>query len=316
MENTLSNNLQELSVEQNDNSEDKIVEDHYEPINIPNDEKVINYDTLVLSGSSQKGFITLGALQYYIDNYLLSDIKYFIGTSAGAIICYLLIIGYTPIEIVVYICTNQVLERMQHLNIVGMIQGKGASSFTYLHEHLEKMTIEKIGYLPTMKDLYEKFSKTLVCITHNVTENKTEYISYETNPSIPCLTALHMSANLPLIFDKYKYGNSFYVDGGISDNFGIQLGDKMGTKVLGLVLSGELDNCDIVDTEIDSLEYIYKLLLIPIDKATQYKIGLASEKCTILQLKSNAKKFFNFDMNSKEKMEMFCSGYNQVKDIL
>ena len=31
--------------------------------------KFINYDTLVLSGCSQKGFITLGALQYILDNF-------------------------------------------------------------------------------------------------------------------------------------------------------------------------------------------------------------------------------------------------------
>ena len=166
--------------------------------------QVVNYDTLVLSGCSQKGFIILGALQYCIDNFLLTDIKYFIGTSTGAIICYLLIIGYTPIEIVVYLCTNQILERMQNLNIVAMIQGNGASSFNHLQEHLERMSIEKIGYLPTMLDIYNKFGKTLVCITHNVTENITEYISHETNPSIPCLTALHMSANLPLIFAYFK----------------------------------------------------------------------------------------------------------------
>ena len=284
-----------------------------------NDKKLIiaNYDTLVLSGCSQKGFITLGALQYCNDNFLLTDIKYLIGTSAGAIICYLLVIGYTPIEIMVYLCTNQILERMQHFNIVGMIQGNGASTFNHLQEHLEKMTIEKIGYLPTMLDLYEKTGKTLVCITHNVTKNITEYISHETNPSIPCLTALHMSANLPLIFDKYKYGNSFYVDGGLSDNFGIQMGDKLGNKVLGILLCGDLDNNNChIDGEIDSIEYIYKLLLIPIDKATDYKISLASDKCDIIQLKSIPKKFFNFDMNSKEKMEMFCAGYNQIREII
>lgn len=271
-----------------------------------------DYDTLVLSGCSQKGFLTLGALQYTIDNFLLKNVNIFIGTSAGAIIAYLLIIGYTPIEIVVYLCTNQILERMQNLNIVCMLQGKGGSSFNHLHEHLEKMTISKIGYLPTLDDLQNKFGKTLVCITHNVTENKTEYISYETHPSIPCLTALHMSSNLPLIFEKFKYGHSFYVDGGLSDNFGIQIGDKIGTKVLGLTITTE--TVDITDdSDIDTLEYIYKLLNIPINEATRYKIKQASEKCTIITLKSPAKKFFDFDMNSKEKMDMFCSGYTQMK---
>ena len=106
------------------------------------------------------------------------------------------------------------------------------------------------------------------------------------------------------------------MDGGLSDNFGIQLGDKLGNKVLGLNLYGDLENNSQSDGEIESLEYIYKILLIPIDKATHYKISLASDNCDIIQLKSNPKKFFNFDMNSKEKMEMFCSGYNQIRETL
>ena len=47
--------------------------------------------TLVLSGASSKFFLTGGAVQYLYDNSLL-DIKNYVGTSAGAIICFFLII--------------------------------------------------------------------------------------------------------------------------------------------------------------------------------------------------------------------------------
>jgi len=90
----------------------------------------VNYDTLVLAGAGVKGILTLGALQCAYDNFLLRDIKIYIGTSSGAIICFLLAIGYTPIEIVVYICTNKLMEKLQHFNIVAMINGSGASSYT------------------------------------------------------------------------------------------------------------------------------------------------------------------------------------------
>ena len=46
----------------------------------------LNFDTLVLSGGSTKGIIILGALQYLADNFYLSEVKNFIGTSSGAII--------------------------------------------------------------------------------------------------------------------------------------------------------------------------------------------------------------------------------------
>ena len=69
------------------------------------------YDTLVLSGGGVNGILELGALQYCNDKNLLSSIKTYVGTSIGSIICYLLIIGYTPVEIIVYLCThNKLLE--------------------------------------------------------------------------------------------------------------------------------------------------------------------------------------------------------------
>ena len=118
-----------------------------------------DYDTLVVAGGSAKSIVSLGALQYVYDNFLHHHFRYYIGTSAGAMICYLLIIGYTPIEIIVYICTHQLLEKMQNFNIFGLVQGLGACSFNIIQEQLEKMTILKIGYLPTLKDIKKNLIK-------------------------------------------------------------------------------------------------------------------------------------------------------------
>ena len=63
----------------------------------------------------------------------------------------------------------------------------------------------------------------------------------------------------------------------------------------------------------NTLEFIYQLMFIPISQATQYKINKASDKCTILKLKYNKIKFFNFNVTSKDKLEMFSSGYSQSK---
>ena len=52
-----------------------------------------------------------------------------------------------------YITTNQILDKIQHFNLVAMIQGRGASSFSPIQEQLEKMTIDKIGFLPTLNDI-------------------------------------------------------------------------------------------------------------------------------------------------------------------
>lgn len=274
----------------------------------------VYYDTLVLSGASTKGILTLGAIQYVYDNFLLKDTKTFIGTSSGSMICYLLAIGYTPIEIMVYICTNQLMEKMKHFDMVAMIQGRGASSFTMIHEQLEKMTISKIGYLPTLGDIKENFGKTLICVTHNLTEDKTEYLSYETYPNLPCITALRMSSNLPLIFETYKYGNSLYVDGGISDNFAIDVAEKYGEKILGIVLGSENERNTNDLIVADKLEFIYKLMFTPIHQYISHKIKNSSKKCKVVRIKHNKLKFFHFDVSSSTKLDMFSNGYEQMRE--
>lgn len=272
------------------------------------------YDTIVLSGASTKGFIILGALQYLQDKELINNFNNIIGTSSGAIISYLLCIGYTPVEIVVYICTHNLLEKMQTFNMVDLVQGNGATSFHPIQEGIEKMTIAKIGYLPTLKDIKENFGKNLIIVTHNITEDKSEYLSHKNFPELPCLVALRMSANIPLVFDHYRYGHSFYIDGGISDNFAIQLGDKIGEKVIGINLISKTNDLSVEISEIETLDYFYKLLFIPVCNAIAYKIDQASEKCDIINLKPTTNiKFFDFSVNFKLKMEMFSSGYNEAE---
>jgi predicted acylesterase/phospholipase RssA len=301
------------AIEDNKNLEDVKTIDYEKNIEDDIIEEIkIDYDTLVLAGGSSKGIVTLGALQYAYDNYLIKNVNKYVGTSSGAMISFLLAIGYTPIEIITYICCNQLLEKILHFNIVAMINGEGASSFTNIYESFEKMTIEKIGFLPTFRDLKERFGKTLVFVTYNITENKAEYLSYETYPNLPCLIAIRMSANLPLIFEKYKYGNSYYIDGGVCDNFAIDIGDKIGNKILGIVLNSRKEDFSN-EPDMNILEYIYKIMFIPVSQILEYKLKNISDKCKIVNLDYNKIKFFNFDINSKEKLEMFSSGYMQMK---
>jgi predicted acylesterase/phospholipase RssA len=268
----------------------------------------MTYDTLVLSGESVKGILTLGALQCAYDNFLIQNITTYVGTSSGSLISYLVAIGYTPIEIMVHICINQTMDRFSHFNLVAMIQGNGASSFTYIQEQLEKMTISKLGYLPTLNDVKVNLGKTLVFATYNMTKEKTEYLSVDNYPTLPCITALRMSCNLPLIFENFTYGGSMYVDGGVSDNFAIDIGDMLGTKVLGI----QLENEDMLDVDNNVIEYVYKLMSIPMSLWIKTKCQNASEKCKIVNIKYKNLPFFNLNISSSDKLSLFSTGYQQM----
>jgi len=278
------------------------------------EEETINnkFDTLVLPGGSVKGLFILGALQYCYDNFLLTDLHNYIGTSSGAMSSFLLAIGYTPVEIITQICTNQIIERMQHFDIFAMINNLGATSFSNISEYLEKLTIDKIGYLPTFHDLKHKFNKNFICVTYNLSKGAAEYLSYETHPTLPCLVALRMTSNLPLIFENYKYGNNFYIDGGIVDNFSIDVAQTIGNRVLGIHIVFENAKFSTSDNVLD---YIYKLIYIPIKQQQKSKLDVVcKKKCKLISLSDKTNRsMFNFNLSSSEKLDMFSTGYRQCK---
>ena len=180
------------------------------------------YLNIVLSGGGSKGLSTLGSLQYIYDNDMIDHDQElnFIGTSIGGVIAYLLIIGYKPMEIFVNLCTSDFLGSFQYGDILSMTQGSGSFDWTVINQFLEKLTLQKIGKFLTMKDLKLLFNKNLTLVTYNLTEHKKELISGDNEKfkDVPCLTALRMSSNVPIIFSQFKYFDCEYIDGGFIDN--------------------------------------------------------------------------------------------------
>jgi predicted acylesterase/phospholipase RssA len=115
-----------------------------------------------------------------------------------------------------------------------------------------------------------------------------------------------------LIFENFKYGNYYYIDGGVTDNFAIDKGDSLGKKVLGIYIDPDKKN-DNVDNNI--IIYIYTLMFIPISQTIKYKLDKISDKCHVIKLVHDKTSLFDFNINSVEKLEMFSSGYQQTKDI-
>ena len=300
---------------------EKVEKDFAEEVeNVKNVEKVEkvekSYDTLVLSGGAINGIIMLGSLQYFKDNGKLTEIKTYVGASVGAIICYLLIIGYTPVEIIVYLCTNnQVFQKLKYFDINSGCRGDGATTFLHITEYLERMTTDKIGRLITMKDIKNLYGVDFICSTFNVTKNITEYISPDTHPDVPCLSALRMSANLPLVFETYKYGDSFYVDGGICDNFPLKVGEDKGSVVLGIAVLQQASSTDGIYPQKNMLAYVYRLLSAMFKELVTQKISNKDPSTKVILLDTmNGMDLLNFNIDSKHKLDMFSFGYNQVSE--
>lgn len=268
-------------------------------------------DTLVLSGGGFRGLILLGSLQFLYNKNLHINISNLIGTSSGAMICYLLAIGYTPVEILSWLCTRLKMDSI-HVNIVDMVNGHGATSYMIIQENLEKMTIEKIGFLPTLGDIKTKYKKVLAFPTYNYTKKQLEILSPKTTPELPALVAIRMSANLPLVFDHFKYNNNYYIDGGVINNFAVDVGEEYGSKVLGIIQSN--DEKDQNDPPKNILEYVYQILRIPVTDSIERKIEHCTKNPTIIRVQHESSNL-KIPLTTSEKIEMFDCGYNKTKEF-
>ena len=125
-----------------------------------------NYKAICLSSGGIKGYYTLGCLHYLYEQNKLNDIKFYIGTSIGSVICILLIINYSPIDILKYLCIN---EQSEYFNtnfnniLYNLFNHYGILDIHTLEKYLEDMIIKKIGYVPTFNDILIKYNKYFIC---------------------------------------------------------------------------------------------------------------------------------------------------------
>lgn len=275
------------------------------------------YECIILSGGGIKGFCTLGALQYIQDNKIieLDKILYLVGTSVGTMISFFIAIGYTPIELMVYLCSNNVFESLKINNLGEIFTGDGIYNYNMINKHLKEMTLSKINYIPTLKELKDDFNKEIKFCTFNFTKKQKEYIDYINNPDLSCLDALRMSSNLPFIFNEYIYNGDEYVDGAIIENFPFRAVNISIVKSLGIYLDDmSIEKKDDTNKIIKIIDKIYNILLVPINKNETENVEKAKENMDVIEIKVPNTKIYKFSLTHSEKLELFSLGYNRAKE--
>lgn len=201
-----------------------------ERIDIENEcKKMKNIKTLVLEGCGTSGFYILGYIQKAIDIYKLdlNSIKNYIASSSGTITSFLLSIGYTPMEILIYVVKdsgiNSSFEKIKKINIANMLLGKGIISFEIIKKIITDMTLEKIGYIPTFSDIKKTKNINLVFSVYNITKQITEYMSYKKYPELSCIDCIEMSCAIPVIFPEIVYNRQRYIDGAVGNCFPVEM---------------------------------------------------------------------------------------------
>lgn len=203
---------------------------------IANSESEKKYENLVFSGAGMNFMAYTGALKTLKENNVLYDeknelkIKNIAGCGTGAIIASYLALGCS-VEEICSIC-DELYERMfeekltnEGENIIdnfGEYSGKKIMEF--IENKIEELTGSKYY---TIDDLYKKKNIRLVINATNVSKQKKVYFYPNNNiyREVQIREAIMMSMCVPIIFEPYLFRGSYFVDGGIYNNYPINVFD-------------------------------------------------------------------------------------------
>ena len=274
------------------------------------------YHNLVVSGGGVHAASYIGAARLLEEKGLLSSINNFVGCSAGAMICLMIILQFNSDEMLAFIKQNVLSKKIlgvPYTNVFKIFKNLGIKTTDSTVDLIEAVLSQKhmdkdINFI----DFVKTTGKNFVVLVSNVSQQKPEYISVETYPAMKITTAIAMSTCIPIIYQPVKYYNDLYVDGVMYTNFPIEYFSQYPNDTLGLNLTYSFDDISNMSFSL----YIKLLYTMLIKKKSQLSIVTNHNHVCNIPINSNSTNFNMYKMSfelTEEKLENLVTlGYDSL----
>lgn len=279
-----------------------------------------NFTNLVVSSGGTNGLVLIGALMYLEQQNMLSDVTNYVGTSAGSIITLLLAMDMNPFEIYQYLLDNDFSKDFQVFNIENILNYNSLFSNKLLIDNFENIIKSKLGFVPTLAELYELTKKKWTAVTFNYTKHKIEYLNYETHPDLPCSIAAAASSCIPLFFSMIDIDSNKYIDGGITDSCHLKYAYK--NKIEGDIVCITLGEEYVPEPKSDNklrnlIKFLLNIFYINIKTKFYDNLEFSSKKDDLVffTLPVETGTGFKFTMDKMDKINLFNKGFTYLKNV-
>jgi NTE family protein len=269
---------------------------------------------LIFSGGSVKGIAYIGSLKYIEEHKeIFEDVIEYVGTSIGALMCMVIVIGYTSSELK-QIFWDIDLNSYRDPSLKTFFEAYGLDNGDKLVCLLKEL-ISKKGFREdiTLKELHAITKKSIIACVTNVNKKSTEYFTKENYPDIPVYLAVKTSMTLPLIFSPVEYNGSLFVDGALTNDIPVNFPNKYEHKCLCLCLDSNKDDF----YEIKKIEdYMYNIFKSCFKINWDNNLKFAKESnIDVVSIKTDIITSINFHLTVEQKEELYKSGYNYIKNF-
>ena len=285
------------------------------------------YKNLVLSGGSIKAVAFIGCIQYLEEHDMLSSIMTYVGSSAGAIFCFLVVMGYTSAEIAVLI--KEALKDYQDYNvdidrILDVYENAGIDNGEFFTQMIAKWISHKYKASDiTFMDIAKLTGKNLVICSSDIANREEFYFSLDTTPNTSVIFALRASIALPLIFEPVKMSDDrgmdrIFVDAGLFNNFPI---DYVRKSLPRDTLGVEMTYVPSTPSKLNLMSYVNLIINAVFDKLNKKIVG-ETESMDIVLVSDKFNDSYCFDMSTLKFSIDSCSlfryidhGYDSIVDF-
>lgn len=265
---------------------------------------------LVLSGGGTKGVALLGACAALHDRGILPGIDTFVGTSIGAVISLLLIIGYSPNNIFNFVKIFD-FKKLKHISLSCLLENYGLSNGDTIMHTIEKFVVGRnLNSNITFNELFDITRKKIIITATNVNRVKLEYFSASSHGHMPVLLAIKMAIAVPFLFSPVSYDGMMYVDGGCIENFSVRHFSNEKDRLIGIYIDGDYK----VDMHVNTLsDYAISIINSVIKGRVESSI-IGFENCVVGLILHNINPM-NFDLTTEIKEKMYGIGYTTVMNF-
>ena len=194
-------------------------------------------DYLCFSGGGGYGMMFIGALEALkrTRNLDMDRIKGCIGTSAGALTAFFVATGASYERFLALALEYDHCNIAPKMDIALLVNHYGMDEGGKLMEVIENV-IESAGMSKnvTFSDLFRLTKRHFISVASNLDTEQAVYLDHVSNPNMEVKLAIRASMGLPLVYPPCVIGETFYVDGALTEQYPVDFFPLEKTLVLGV----------------------------------------------------------------------------------
>lgn len=276
---------------------------------------MVTINNLILAGGGFKGIAYIGMYKYLEEHDYHKNINTIAGTSIGAFIGTLICMGYNSKELQSVILHFD-YNKYHSIDLNYLFEKFGLDSSEKITKFIELLFLTK-NYAPdiTFRLLYEKTHIHLIMNATCLNTHESVLFDYIKTPNAPVIKGILASMAMPFLFSCVNHDDLIYSDGGVINNFLIDLPQfiDQADKTLGInVMQKIAYSIKSID---NIIQYTQQLLSCIHNICQQVATNKKPHpKMHIINLSSPEFGTFDFNMNKQDKLKLIDIGFQKTKN--